>query len=45
MWFSEQENIDNKDSMDDDATKTFTIEKDEDTSTYVIHNFRINYQN
>jgi hypothetical protein len=31
--------------MDDDASENFTSEKDENTSIYVIHNFRINYQN
>jgi hypothetical protein len=30
--------------MDDDATVTFTIEKNKIISVYVIYNFRINYQ-
>ena len=30
--------------MDGDATKKFIIEKDKNTSTYFIQNFRINYQ-
>jgi hypothetical protein len=45
MWFLEQEKSDDNNSIDGDALKNFTIEKDENTSTYVIHNFRVNYQN
>jgi hypothetical protein len=45
MWFLEQEKSDDSNSIDGDASETFTIEKDENTFTYVIHNFRINYQN
>ena len=45
MWFLEQEKFDDNKSTDDDASEAFTIEKNEYTSTYVIHNFRINYQN
>jgi hypothetical protein len=41
----EQEKSDDNNSIDGDASEAFTIEKDEYTSTYVIHNFRINYQN
>jgi hypothetical protein len=44
LWFLEQEKVDDKNSMDDDATVTFTIEKNKIISVYVIYNFRINYQ-
>jgi hypothetical protein len=45
MWFLEQEKSDDSNSIDGDASETFTIKKDENTSTYVIHNFKVNYQN
>jgi hypothetical protein len=43
--YLEQENFDDKNFVDDDASKIFTIERVENTSTYVIHNFRVTYQN
>jgi hypothetical protein len=44
MWLLEQEKFDDKNFVGGRASENFTIKRDENTSTYVIHNFRVNYQ-
>jgi hypothetical protein len=45
MWILEHEKPLDEICEDDKTYEFFNIDKDVNTSTYIIHNFRINYQN